>query len=172
MKFFIQLSIIFSFFMAGCQLNEEPEPHSGDRQLYYFNSFESAADTAELDNGYAWVELMPDAPPEGGKKSLFISGGCIAPHASIKLNPLAEDGHFILRCWGKTAEIGGSVVMSVADDYPHQIGVFVQDSTWIAYETPDTLYCPAGGQLLISLSSGGFAQSSMLVDLLEVVKVD
>ena len=73
--------------------------------IIYSNSFESPQDTVGM-RGNGMIEFSSDVPPGSGIKSLYISGGCIWPHASIELGPFYKDGLFLLRCWGKDLEIG------------------------------------------------------------------
>ncbi len=36
-------------------------------------------------------ELQRNSPPSGGLQSIYISGGCLIPHAYLELGPFDED---------------------------------------------------------------------------------
>jgi hypothetical protein len=151
----------------GCDHSLRPDFPSGDH--IYFSSFESPEDTVGWRGG---LEFRNEAPPNGGQQSVFISGGCVFPHAYIELNGIEKDSRLLLRCWGRDLRIGGSVTLQVVDDWYKTIHVLVADSTWKSYQSSDTLFWPANHRLRLSMSSGGFAASAMLVDQIEVIGVD
>jgi hypothetical protein len=105
-------------------------------------------------------------------KIRFYLRGCDIPHAYIEFNGLDQDSHLLLRCWGRNLALGGNVALQVADDMSKAICIGVADTTWKFYQSADTLYWPANQRLKLSLSSGGFVASAMLVDQIEVIKVD
>ncbi len=135
----------------------------------YFNSFESAQDTIGW-KGSGSIDFSEDAPPGGGKRSLFVSGACSVPHAVFTLPALAEDGYYRLQCWGKNLQLGGSVRLAVEGLETGQ-QVVVQDSNWVFLETNQPLFCPKHYHLCLMLSSGGIVASAMLVDLIQIIKV-
>jgi len=158
--------------IAGCDKSVEPDDRHG---TIYFNSFESDADTTGW-QGYAAYGFYNSAPPDGGNRSLFISGGCIMPHAVVDLEPLDEDRFLMLKCWaspiyGGQVINGGYISLIVSGEHSGSIDIEVTESTWTAYQPTDTLFCPANQSLYLNLSCGGFIPGSMLVDLLEVVRV-
>lgn len=135
----------------------------------YFNSFESDTDTCGWE-GNGEYTFRDEAAPNGGVRSLFVSGGCIAPHALYKLPPQSASGYYILQGWGRDLEMGGHVQLEVEGEYP---GIYfsVNDSLWTEYQSADTLFCAADKQMVLSFMSGGIAPSAMLVDRLAVVKL-
>ncbi len=142
-----------------------------DGDVFYHNSFEADRDTSGW-RGYGAFEFRQEAPGGGGKRSVFISGGCIIPHARLELGPVKDGGSFILRCWGKNLSIGGGVGLYVAEESPDYIHITINDEDWKFYESADTLYCPPGKKISLEMNSGGFVASSMLVDVLEIVQVE
>ena len=68
-------------------------------------------------------------------------------------------------------DAGGGISLR-SDDRHTSIGISIYDKVWTHYESADTLFCEAGGDLIIELVSGGFNSSSMLVDLIEIYKVE
>ena len=155
----IILSSLFSF-VAGC------EKSTINVDGIYFNSFEKETD---LNGWIGYYELSPDAPVQGGHQSLYISGGCVAPHAYYELGPFDEDMELTLQCWGKNLDKGGSVHLMLTD-YPGNIYLSIEDKNWKHYTTDSVLFCPAGNKLQLSLSSGGLISSSMLVDMIEIIQ--
>lgn len=161
------------FVTMACKNTVEPvqEEHDG---IIYLNSFESPADTAGW-WGYGMIAFRDDVPPEGGNQSLFVAGGCIIPHAQVDLAPLEDDGYLLLRCWGKNLAIGGGASLEWFDEEHEQyksIHIGISDSVWTTYESKDTLFCPAGKSLRLHLHAGGIVSSAILVDLVEIIKVE
>jgi hypothetical protein len=138
--------------------------------ILYFNSFETTQDTTGI-GGYCFLDLVKDAPPEGGNQSLAVSCGCIGPHANFKIGPFSSDNNVKLSFWGKGKDAGGSVSMKIESDY---IGINIpgNNTSWRYYSSDDTLRCPAGKEITISLSAGGAASGQITVDMLKVEKVD
>jgi hypothetical protein len=151
---------------SGCDHALEP---GGDH--FYFNSFESPQDLVGW-RGIGEMQLRNEVPPGGGRKSVFISGGCVIPHAEIEFRGLDQDSYLLLRCWGKNLALGGSVMLQVADDMSKAIYIGLVDTTWKFHQAADTLFLPAHHKLKLSMSSGGFVASVMLVDQIEVIMVD
>ncbi len=140
-------------------------------QIVYSNSFESLQDTVGL-RGYGWALSSGDVPEGGGHQCLRVSGGCIWPHALIELPADSVGGVFLLRCWGKNLQIGGYASILVNGDYSPEVSVSVTENEWTFYQSPDTLYCPAGKSILLQMGAGGYVPSAMLVDLVEIVRLD
>jgi hypothetical protein len=158
--------------MIGCNkisdpLNTLTKPVQGE--IVYSNSFESDSDTIGW-QGFGTFEFRPDAPIEGGNRSLFVSGGCPVPHASVELDTLREDCSLIIHCYGKNLAIGGLVALALCQDELKEIAITINDSNWNKYSS-DTLFCAANQSVKLSLSSGGIVSSSMLVDLIEIIKI-
>jgi len=70
----------------------------------YQNSFESASDTLGW-SGHGMIGFKNEPSPDGGKQSLYVSGGCLAHHAEFKIQPQSENGYYILQGWGKNLDI-------------------------------------------------------------------
>ena len=138
--------------------------------VVYSNSFESPSDTV------GWMkqgslEFRQDAPPGGGSQSAYISGGCAAPTTSFDIKPVDEDRYLRLRCWGKGLVGGGSVCLDQSSELFRGICIGITDSVWTSYAPPETLFCPKNFPLRLSLTSGGIFYNSMLVDRLEIIRV-
>ena len=158
--------------IAGCDKIVEQDARFG---TIYFNSFESNADTTGW-WGYGDFGFYDSAPQDGEDRSLYISGGCIWPHAVLDLEPLNEDRLLILRCWaspvyGGQVEQSGIISLIVSGDFSDSIEISITESSWAAYQPSDTLFCPANHSLSLNLSCGGFVPGSMLVDLLEIIRI-
>lgn len=159
-------SILFvlCFVTVGCE-----EEDTSKFERIYFNSFEKDIDTV---GWYGGNEFNSDTPPLGGNRSLYISGGCSMPHAYYQLGPFDEDFYLTIRCWGKDLERGGGVGLVVEDPYLSAIGLRIDDSSWKYYTTDSVLYCPTGEKIRITLSSGGIVSSAMLIDMIEILKIN
>ena len=156
--------LVSSLAITSC----EKENNAGQR--IYFNSFESQSDTAGW-IGYAF-NFANDVPKHGGKKSLSISGGCIIPHAEYIINPQSTDCYLSLKLWGKNLSNGGGVFLYVNKAGYREISFDVSEKDWTMYESKDTLFCPANTSLTLGIISGGIAASSILVDMIEIRKLN
>jgi hypothetical protein len=166
----ICIFLTLSLFASSCKNATEPTNNS-DGIIVYENSFESSSDTVGW-RGYGARELRNDPAPGGGSISLFVSGGCIVPHAVYDL-PVAEtNGCYKITCWGRNLAIGGGVGLKIAGDRGRGVGVAVMDTVWTSYTSMDSLFCPAGKQLRIEMDCGGIVYSAMLVDMIAIVCVD
>ncbi len=122
--------------------------------------------------GSGTFRFASQAAPGGGKQSLFVSGACTVPHAYFELPAFPTDGYYLLRCWGKDLGIGGAVLLRIKHDPSgHFLSIAVNRPEWTFYESPDTLFCPAGKSLEVELMAGGFVSSAMLIDLLEIRRI-
>lgn len=157
------------FFTFGCDTGVDPG--WPDQNVVYYNSFESVEDTTGW-FGLGAAQFRMEAPPTGGRQSVFISGGCVVPHAYLDLPEMVDDRYLKIRCWGKNLSRGGSVSLQIVDDWSKQIGVGVIDSVWTRYESTDSLFCPAKSRVRLAMSSGGIIPSAMLVDEIAVIQVE
>ncbi len=159
-----------SIFTYNCE-NQTESNHDNDS--FYLNSFESPKDTVNW-QGYGAISFRNDAPVNGGEQSLYVSGGCIVPHATVNLNNINNDSYLTIHCWGKNLVFGGTVELNYEDsnNQYHSISISVNDSTWTYYQSMDTLFCPANQVINLEINSGGFVHSAMLIDLLEVQIID
>ncbi len=136
-------------------------------EVVYSNSFESPQDTV------GWQGIMDfrnDAPVNGGNRSLFVSDGCIIPHAWVDAVTIAEDGLYSLRCWGKNLMLGGTVYLQVGSRGLDRSYIQIRDTSWTYYVSPDTLLCIEGDTIELAMYSGGLISSAMLVDNIEIVR--
>ncbi len=163
----VLLSIIFINLILNQQILQAQQPG----QVIYFNSFESPNDTVGW-QGYGSRKFYSDAPPDGGKQSLYVSGACIVPHAWITLGPFDKDEYFILSCYGKNLQIGGGASIQIEGNYSKGAYVYIDKKEWTFYQSADTLFCPAGKKIMLSMGAGGIVASAILVDKLEVIKLD
>jgi|GEM_PF-974993 len=142
---------------------------AGKEELIYSTSFETDEDTA----GWFGLNIFEsDVPAGGGSKSAYISGGCAIPHAWKMLGPLQNAGEYIVRCKAKNLSNGGIVSIAKVEDSFMDVIIDVQDTVWKQYVSEKKLYCPAGGSIVLSLSSGGLIPSAMLVDMIEVFNTE
>ena len=140
-------------------------------KVIYYNSFESAADTAGF-TGYGFYNFNNEPSPNGDSYSLYVSGGCIWPHVSVEIPAQETDGYYQLTGWGRNLEIGGLVELHNNLRIPNESIYFnVTDSAWTHYAADSILYCPAGQSMTLMMGAGGIVASSMLVDQIEIVKV-
>ncbi|MGD0339646.1 MAG: hypothetical protein ABSB78_12755 [Bacteroidota bacterium] len=117
------------------------------------------------------MEFRDDVPPSGGNRSVFISGGCIVPHAYFTLISPASESYLSLRCRGKNLSSGGEIQLRRISDWKKNVWISINDTVWAPYQSADTLFCPALDTLSLELTSGGLKPSAMLVDLIEVLRV-
>ena len=157
--------IVFSF---SCS-KDEPFDNLNSEVLYS-TSFESFSDTVGW-GGYCLVSFTDDVPEDGGSQAISIACADIVPHVFFEIGPFAEDSQVIVSCWGKGFGWGGEVSLQYEDT---QISIPIQgeDSEWQYFQSSDTLFCPAGENLTVGLLGGGKIQGRILVDLLEVRKVE
>ena len=85
MKNSIMKVLIFSSLLISVLACEKSKIETGS---VYFNSFEKESD---LTGWLGYYELRNDTPIAGGHQSLYISGGCVVPHAYYELGPFDED---------------------------------------------------------------------------------
>ncbi len=160
---FYSLIVLF----IACTDPTEPDLRSD----VFFNSFESQSDTVGWVR-YGGMAFVADAPPNGGKQSVRVTGGCIVPHALFQFSGPPLGGTVVLQCWGKNLAIGGGVSLYRVGNDSKRIWISVTDTIWTFKQAEQVLQCQPGDRLAIEMMSGGIAPSSMLIDLLEVKKVD
>jgi hypothetical protein len=164
-KIFIPL--IFLFFVSlSCDI--EMEDYFLNDMTLYSNSFENSGDTTGWKINAA-VLFKDDAPDNCGKRSLYVSGGCLVPHAYVDLDPVNKGYYLRLQCWGKMLQNGGSVYLEIPDDRSQNVNIQVKDSVWTYYKSENVLTVPAGKKVRVGINAGGYIPGSILVDKLEVV---
>ncbi len=138
----------------------------------FFNSFETVSDSAVWfwSGSYKWSE---DTPPSGGERALHINGGRVAPVASMVTKPLAEGGHYRLKCWGKSVNIGGFVELaSVGEhDINERVTISIISSEWHEIKANDYVYCPPNSKLMLTLNAAAVKDGAVLVDLIRIEKL-
>jgi len=142
--------------------------------LAYFNSFESAEDTAGW-QGIKEEFFVPHPAPYGGNRSLHIGGGCIQPTAYLTLPPQAGDRNYRISCWGKAPEQSqaGNVILTttyigVEREY---IQLIINHKEWTFYKSEESLFCPANYSLRIEIYIGGIVPAYMFIDCIKIEEV-
>jgi hypothetical protein len=171
MKFQTTLLILsFSLvFFVYCSKNTV-ELTSYQEEFIYSNSFETSEDTIGW-KGYGDFSFFSESCPYGGSQSLLVSGGCYSPHAYFILPPLTESSDIILRFWSKCLYGSSRVNLYVLNgSYPlYGIEISFSDTLWNQYS--DTLFYQSDYDFQLELSSGGIVPGGMLIDKIEIVKV-
>ena len=169
----LELIILLLFtFLSGCKTSDEILNGLYTHDVIYYNSFETKEDTVGI-KYFAGRITGDDASPGGGKRSLYVSGGCIIPHVVLPIPAQTDNGYYQLKCWGKALVRGGIVELSTdSSSKNNYISIFIEDKHWDHYQNTDSLYCPANTTMWISLISGGDNPGGMLVDQIEIVKIN
>ena len=148
--------------------------HSGgkDRRTVFFNSFESPRDTLS----WFWrskPHLTHDTPPGGGNSALRINGGKEMPSGGFITRPVKNGGYYTVQCWAKVLSLGGFIVLSAVKEHQveNAIHLNIVEEDWTLISSSDTLYCPPGLQLMLTLQSGVFLDGAILVDNLVIRRV-
>jgi len=159
----------FALLLTGCDYHttQVSEPVGN---AIYSHSFESPADTIGW-SGYGSLELYPSAPGGGGSWSVRVSGGCVVPHAQTRIRIQSDVGQVVLQCWGKNLALGGGVQLYKISDQSVRISVQITDTVWTQSRSTETLTCSANDTLVLEMVSGGIIYSAMLIDKLEILKV-
>jgi hypothetical protein len=138
----------------------------------FFNSFETVSDSAVWfwSGSYKW---SPDTPPSGGERSLHINGGRVTPVASMVTKPLAEGGHYRVKCWGKSVNIGGFVELSSVDEHEisESVTLSIINSEWHEIQANDYVYCPPNSKLILTLNAAAVKDGAVLVDLIRIERI-
>ena len=167
--FYVFISVAIIFLISFCSTSTSYETEDEIADLIYSNSFESLKDVI---NWKGHIELKSDTPRNGGKKSIRVLGGCIIPHTYYLFQPIGENCSLIIRFWGKNLMTGGSVNLSDIKNSFREISVSVEDKSWKKYISSDTLVCHSLDTLMLSFNSGGVKPSAMLIDNIEIIKVN
>jgi hypothetical protein len=163
--------LLVTFLVCSCKKESTTAPEALQSTPLYLNSFESSADTVGW-QGFGTHTFYADAPRGGGKQSLYVSGGCQIPHAYICFQNSVPSSYVKLHCWGKRLIGGGSVSLTIMHKPLKSIYCQITDSVWTYYESTDSLFCASDDSLSLELDSGGIVAGSMLVDMIEVIKVN
>jgi len=168
---YIACVMFFCCIIFSCEGKKSIQP---TLRFVYFNSFESAEDTTGW-WGIGERMFIGDPSPEGGKRSLYIGGGCIQPTAFIILPSPIEDGYYRISCWGKVKEgsFGGVIVLAIADEGEKrpEIQLGIHNKEWTFYQSEKTLHCPANSKLRLEIWIGGFIPAYMFIDCIKIEKV-
>jgi hypothetical protein len=179
MKHIFLFIIVFFIFNLSCNgllesVTTSPKTPSilPDSTTFYFNSFEADSDLTGW-QGISVYDLYGDAPLNGGSKSVYISGGCLIPHAFYTFDPPDRDINMLIEFYGKNLDIGGVVELMIGSNYgKNSVQIQVMDSTWRYYESDSTLLWPADSTMTLMMNSGGYAPSAMLIDCLRLTEVE
>ncbi|MEP1151801.1 MAG: hypothetical protein ABJH08_08750 [Balneola sp.] len=163
MKQYILLSACILAFFNCDVVNNGAIELKGD--VIYQNSFEKESDLSDWD-GFHRVELRDDSPRTGGKKSVFISGGCVFPHAQYTFYA-EKTGLIQLSVLAKDLSIGGSISLT-KDEYKNGLHIIVKNKNWEELTSEEPLFVTKGEKITLNMSSGGFVSSSMLVSKVEL----
>jgi hypothetical protein len=139
--------------------------------VVYFNSFENESDLKNWE-GLTTQNLVENPSPYGGKHSVYISGGCVIPHASLTLKAPGKDILVTLEFYSKNLAIGGGIELIMGRDFFERLCVTVDDTTWKKCRSDQSLKWPADSTMSIWMSAGGIVASSMLIDELKILKID
>jgi hypothetical protein len=162
------LCVALLLLFLGCDKNKTPTDPSSN--TIFYSSFEN---TNDLSQWYGvWLEnLRSDTPSGGGKLSAYISGYTTKPHAFSDIGPFDNDINVRLSCWAKDLFDGGVVSMRVKED-SSSIDLTITEKTWTFYESSQSLFIPKGQVLRLELNSGIAVESAVLIDLVQVHRVD
>ena len=163
----LQLFAVAIFALLQFQCTGTVDPVYDTANAYYATSFENEKDLAGW-QGISTAELRSDAAPGYGSKSVFISGGCVIPHASLVLPPPGAAKNVRIGFYAKLLSSSGVCEMVVGSDYHGAKYISVSDSNWTFYRSDEIIHWPADSTLTIWLNSGGFTGGAMLVDGLRV----
>ncbi|NOX89664.1 MAG: hypothetical protein GXO77_11605 [Calditrichaeota bacterium] len=142
-----------------------------DKNAVYYTSFEIPEDLTPW-KGYASLSLFDETFPGGGKHSVMVSGGCVVPHGELQLKNRKE-GYYRLQGWAKNLSSGGNIRFFIKNfNQNGRYSIYVADNNWKFYQSADSLYCPEDSTIVVWMFSGGIVPSSMLVDELQVVKIE
>ena len=67
---------------------------------------------------------------------------------------------------------GGSLNLYVNKAGYKEISFDVSEKGWTLYESHDTMFCPANTSLTLSASAGGIISSAILIDMVEIRKLN
>ncbi len=165
----IVICIVLVSMSLGCDKNKTPTDPSGT--TIFYSSFEN---TNDLSQWYGvWLEnLRSDTPNGGGKLSAYIAGYGIEPYAFTEVGSFNQDFTVSLRCRGKNMADGGVVSMYLKDDEEQIIKLAIESKEWTTYESAETLNLAKGKTLRLELNSAFTVDSAILIDMVEVFKIE
>lgn len=160
--------LVFAIFLSACSDSTSPD----NDDVVYFTSFESAQDFEDW-SGISDKNWNTDTHSDKNKRSVYISGGCVIPHAQYEISDL-DEGYYTIECWGKAVAKtqGGGVVLTYCNDIAEENCtryLNFSDTVW-TNKTSEPIFLPENASLSIQLNAGGFVASSMLIDEISVRK--
>lgn len=155
------------YFCNKCSKN----PLATEQDGIYHNSFETRSDIAGF-RGQGDIKMVNQAAPKSGNKSLYVSGGCIVPHAYDTVFTTSQACSLVISCWGKSQSNGGMVLIYNGENKKQKAGIPIKDLVWTYYRSEKALGCRANSSVVLEFMSGGFVPSSMLIDNLEIIATD
>ncbi len=162
---FRTILVFLSFAVVSCGNHVKPDCFL--QVEIYHNSFENAADLSQWE-GYSPLVLVSDPCPQTGEKSVRVSGGCIAPHASLVLDSPGMNLNVDIEFYGKNLLGGGSVSYFTGSRGLFWDHIEVDDTTWTLYQSENSIYWHADSTLTIWMISGGITSGAMLIDELKI----
>ncbi len=163
----VAMSLLTLSVPACKDLSTETDAWPPNSELVYYNSFESKADTIGW-RILASFQLVSDAPAGGGSQSVRVSGGCPVPHATVRVNTHGKAGKYYLECFGKDLASGGSVQLNKTSEPFTKLVVHIRDTNWVRYRADGYIECSASDTLQVTILSGGYNPSAILVDCISI----
>ena len=161
--FVILLSI--GLLTAGCD-----KIFSNKNDYIYSTSFEKNENMDQWENGEN-AEYKSDTPTHGGKRSLYVSGGCVVPHMILDMGKVKSEYLYSVSFFGKVLVNSGFVQLyaQVSDSEKVLLGsIQLTETDWKEYSLESKTPVPVDYQLKVEMSSGGIIPGGMIIDLLEI----
>lgn len=136
--------------------------HPSEKEMVYFNSFESFVDTTNE------VEQTRNnwGAPSCGEQSFHIAGGCIQPAAQFVI-PATVSGSYQLGVWAMLDQMEqpGELVMR---DSKNRVSFPVVDEAWTYYLSEPLDNVQKGDTLYVEGYIGGYIPAEMRIDCLMI----
>jgi hypothetical protein len=164
------LTIVIGLSLS-CKDSSGPVATKPPEEVLYQNSFEANADTVGL-YGFGPKSFSGDVPAGGGRRSLCVTGGCTVPHVCCDLLLVDAESRLKLSCWGKMQSRGGRIELSLCTSSSPVLSITIKDTVWTQYQSAETIVCPKNERLHLSMCTDTTANSSMLVDVVTIVRIN
>jgi len=161
MKQSILLATIAILIISSCTSVED----GNECNELFSTSFEESSDY-EMFEGYAYAS-SDDVTTNAGDSSLYVCGGCIAPHLYFDIGPFDQDYDLSVSFIAKT-DLQASVSVYPVNGINDKLAFTIEDSIWTLYEHEQTLFLAKGELLRMEFLSGGIAAVNSYFDLLQV----
>ncbi len=157
-------------FSCGSSPNE-PSQEVASSDVFYFNSFESPADTVGWE-GITTQMLVKEPAPGGGDQSLHVIGDCIQPTAHIVFPPSGTGGSYRLSFWGRLHDRvqRGTLILAIDgdDEQGDRTELMVDSDRWTFYKSEKALRLSANEALRLEIMVGGIVAASMSIDCIKI----